>query len=112
MFRRFFSYYARYKRLFFLDFGCAVLAGLLELGFPLAVKLFVDELLPGRDWGLIAAVAAALLAIYAINTALSAVVNYWAMRSGSRSSRICAARLSITSRSCRSAISTTTRPAT
>ena len=77
MFRRFFSYYARYKRLFFLDFGCAVLAGLLELGFPLAVKLFVDELLPGRDWGLIAAVAAALLAIYAINTALSAVVNYW-----------------------------------
>ncbi len=77
MFRRFFSYYARYKRLFFLDFGCAILAGLLELGFPLAVKLFVDELLPGRDWGLIAAVAAALLAIYAINTALSAVVNYW-----------------------------------
>ena len=77
MFRRFFSYYGRYKRLFFLDFGCAVLAGLLELGFPLAVKLFVDELLPGRDWGLIAAVAAALLAIYAINTALSAVVNYW-----------------------------------
>jgi ATP-binding cassette subfamily B protein len=77
MFRRFFSYYARYKRLFFLDFGCAVIAGLLELGFPLAVKLFVDELLPGRDWGLIAAVAAALLAVYAVNTGLMAVVNYW-----------------------------------
>ncbi|MGY5810389.1 ABC transporter ATP-binding protein [Rhizobium sp. LEGMi198b] len=77
MFRRFFSYYARYKTLFFLDFGCAVVAGLLELGFPLAVKLFVDELLPSRNWGLIAATAALLLIVYALNTGLMAVVNYW-----------------------------------
>ncbi|MBB5574216.1 MULTISPECIES: ABC transporter ATP-binding protein [Rhizobium] len=77
MFRRFFSYYARYKTLFFLDFGCAVIAGLLELGFPLAVKLFVDELLPSRNWGLIAATAALLLVVYALNTGLMAVVNYW-----------------------------------
>ncbi|WP_037154407.1 ABC transporter ATP-binding protein [Rhizobium freirei] len=77
MLRRFFSYYARYKKLFFLDFGCAVLAGLLELGFPLAVKLFVDELLPSRDWGLIFATAALLLVVYAMNTGLSAIVNYW-----------------------------------
>ncbi|NLS19431.1 ABC transporter ATP-binding protein [Rhizobium sp. P40RR-XXII] len=77
MLRRFFSYYASYKKLFFLDFGCAVLAGLLELGFPLAVKLFVDELLPSRDWGLIFATAALLLVVYAVSTGLSAIVNYW-----------------------------------
>ncbi|MEO6013774.1 MAG: ABC transporter ATP-binding protein [Devosia sp.] len=77
MLRRFFSYYARYKGLFFLDFGSAVVAGLLELGFPLAVKLFVDELLPGQNWGLIAGVAALLLAVYALNTGLMAIVNYW-----------------------------------
>ena len=77
MLRRFFSYYARYKKLFFLDFGCAVLAGLLELGFPLAVKLFIDQLLPSRDWGLIFGTAALLLVVYAMNTGLSAVVNYW-----------------------------------
>ena len=77
MLRRFFAYYAPYKHLFFLDFGCAVLAGILELGFPLAVKLFVDELLPGQNWGLIAGTAALLLAVYALNTALSAIVNYW-----------------------------------
>lgn len=77
MLRRFFSYYARYKTLFFLDFGCAVFAGLLELGFPLAVKLFVDQLLPSRDWGLIAATAALLLAVYALTTGLTAIVNYW-----------------------------------
>lgn len=77
MIRRFFSYYVPYKKLFFLDFGCAVLAGLLELGFPLAVKLFVDNLLPGKDWGLIAGVAVLLLAVYVLNTGLMAVVNYW-----------------------------------
>jgi len=77
MLRRFFSYYARYKHLFFLDFGCAVLAGILELAFPLAVKMFVDDLLPGGNWGLIAGVAALLLGIYVLNTALGAIVNYW-----------------------------------
>ncbi|KQW85872.1 multidrug ABC transporter ATP-binding protein [Devosia sp. Root413D1] len=77
MLRRFFAYYAPYKHLFFLDFGCAVLAGVLELGFPLAVKLFVDDLLPGQNWGLIAATAALLLGVFALNTVLSAIVNYW-----------------------------------
>lgn len=77
MLRRFFAYYAPYKHLFFLDFGCAVLAGILELGFPLAVKLFVDDLLPGQNWGLIAGSAALLLGVYALNTVLSAIVNYW-----------------------------------
>src|SRR5690606_9993326 len=75
--RRFFSYYRPYKRLFVLDFGCAVLSGLLQLGFPLAVKYFVDELLPGQDWGLILACAAGLLGVYVTNTLLMAIVNYW-----------------------------------
>ncbi|AXV15929.1 multidrug ABC transporter ATP-binding protein [Neorhizobium sp. SOG26] len=77
MLRRFFSYYAPYKSLFFLDFGCAVLAGLLELGFPLAVKYFVDDLLPAQEWGWIAAASALLLVVYVVNTGLMAVVNYW-----------------------------------
>ncbi len=77
MLRRFFSYYASYKSLFFLDFGCAVLAGLLELGFPLAVKYFVDDLLPAQEWGWIAAASALLLVVYVVNTGLMAVVNYW-----------------------------------
>ena len=46
-------------------------------GFPLAVKTFVDRLLPGHDWRLIAACAGGLLAIYLVNTGLMAVVTYW-----------------------------------
>ena len=44
MLARFFSYYAPWRGLFVLDFGCAVLAGLLELAFPIAVKVFIDTL--------------------------------------------------------------------
>ncbi len=74
---RFFAYYRPHWRLFALDFGCAVLSGLLELGFPMAVRAFIDRLLPGQDWGLILAASAALLAIYLVNTGLMVVVTYW-----------------------------------
>ena len=77
MLKRFFAYYQPYKGLFMLDFGCAVLAGLLELGFPIAVKVFVDDLLPGGEWGFIIAATVGLLAIYLLNTGLMAVVTYW-----------------------------------
>ncbi|WP_148209926.1 ABC transporter ATP-binding protein [Azorhizobium caulinodans] len=77
MLRAFFAYYRPYKGLFLLDFTCAVVSGLLELGFPMAVKLFVDQLLPGQEWGLIAAAAAALVGIYLLNAALMAIVTYW-----------------------------------
>ena len=42
MLKRFFSYYRPYKSLFLLDFCCAVLAGLLELAFPVAVNQVID----------------------------------------------------------------------
>ncbi len=60
-----------------MDFTCAVVSGLLELVFPLAVKAFVDKLLPSQDWGLILAATAGLLGIYFLNTGLQYIVNYW-----------------------------------
>lgn len=75
--RRFFAYYAPYKRLFALDFSSAVTSGVLELGFPIAVQLFIDRLLPSGNWRMIALAAAGLLAVYLLNTGLMAVVTYW-----------------------------------
>lgn len=75
--KQFAAYYAPYRGLFLLDFSCAILSGLLELGFPMAVALFVDHLLPAQDWGLIVAAAIGLLAIYLLNTGLMAIVTYW-----------------------------------
>ncbi|WII38600.1 ABC transporter ATP-binding protein [Paenibacillus thiaminolyticus] len=77
MLRRFFAYYRPYKYLFLLDFGCAVIAGLLELGFPIAVNQVVDKLLPGNDWPLIVWACAGLLALYLLNMGLQYIVTYW-----------------------------------
>ncbi|MGD6873860.1 ABC transporter ATP-binding protein [Sutcliffiella horikoshii] len=77
MVRRFSSYYKPYKWLFILDFSCAVLVGLLELAFPIAVNQVIDRLLPQENWTLIVWACIGLLAIYAINTGLHYVVTYW-----------------------------------
>jgi ATP-binding cassette subfamily B protein len=77
MIRRFFGYYQPYRGLFILDFSAAVVSGLLELAFPMAVRAFIDTLLPEEDWNLIILASAGLLAIYLLNTGLMVIVNYW-----------------------------------
>ena len=77
MLRRFFSYYAPYRGLFALDFTSAVVSGVLELAFPLAVQVFIDRLLPTGHWVSIAFAAGALALVYLLNTGLMATVTYW-----------------------------------
>ena len=77
MLKAFLAYYRPHRTLFLVDFGCAVLSGLLELGFPLAVKAFVDRLLPQQDWSLILLAAAGLTLLYVANAGLMVVVTYW-----------------------------------
>ena len=77
MLRKFLAYYRPHKRLLLLDFGCAALSGMLELGFPMAVRAFIDQLLPQGDLPLILIAIFALLAVYVVNAGLTAVVNYW-----------------------------------
>lgn len=82
MIRRFFAYYAPYKGLFALDFSCAIISGLLELGFPMAVRSFIDVLLPSQNWTLILLASFGLLTVYLLNTGLNAVVVYWGHKLG------------------------------
>ncbi|MEK5037375.1 ABC transporter ATP-binding protein [Sporosarcina sp. FSL K6-3457] len=82
MLKRFFSYYKPYKKLFILDFTCAVLAALLELAFPLAVHRVVDDLLPSSNWTWILWGCISLLGIYIISAALHYVVTYWGHKLG------------------------------
>ncbi|GGJ42492.1 ABC transporter ATP-binding protein [Deinococcus roseus] len=77
MIRRFFAHYQPYKTLFMMDFGCAVILGLLELSFPMVINHLVDHLLPTSNWAWILGAAAGLLALYALNTYLTYVVVYW-----------------------------------
>ncbi|MGD7044498.1 ABC transporter ATP-binding protein [Jeotgalibacillus proteolyticus] len=82
MLKRFFQYYKPHKKLFAADFSCAVLVGLLELGFPLAVAWFIDELLPEGNWQAITWVSFILLVLYLMSTSLQYVVNYWGHKLG------------------------------
>ncbi|WMT43077.1 ABC transporter ATP-binding protein [Paenibacillus sp. D2_2] len=82
MLRKFFSYYKPYKALFLVDFCCAVVAGLLELFFPIVVNQFVDNLLPSGNWMLIFWACLGLFAVYALNSLLQYIVTYWGHRLG------------------------------
>ncbi|MCJ8517492.1 ATP-binding cassette subfamily B protein [Pseudorhizobium tarimense] len=75
--RRFAAYYGPHRKLFLMDFSCAVAAGLLELAFPMAVTLFIDRLLPTQRLDLIALAALCLLAVYLLSAGLQIVVVYW-----------------------------------
>ncbi len=77
MLRRFWSYYKPYKKLFALDFTCAVVLATLELSFPLFVNYVVDKLLPGHNYSLILLACGAMLVIFAVNGVLQFIVNYW-----------------------------------
>ncbi|MYL65117.1 ATP-binding cassette domain-containing protein [Bacillus hwajinpoensis] len=82
MLKRFFSYYKPYKWLFILDFVSAIIVGVLELAFPLAVNQVIDRLLPEGNWGIILLACAGLLLIYLINTGLHFIVTYWGHKLG------------------------------
>ncbi len=77
MLRAFFAYYRPHRRLLLLDFGCAALSGVLELGFPMAVRSFIDRLLPAGDVQVMLLAILGLLALYLGNGGLVAVMNYW-----------------------------------
>ncbi len=77
MLKDFFAYYRPWKALFLIDFSAAVVLGLLELAFPVAIQGFIDVLLPQGNWSLTLVAAGALCLVYLVNAGLMAVVTYW-----------------------------------
>lgn len=75
--KRFFSYYQPYKRLFLLDFCCAILAGILELAFPIAVNQVIDRIMPQNNFRYVLLASLGLLIFYMINTVLQYIVVYF-----------------------------------
>ena len=74
MLKHFFSYYKPYKRLFLLDFCCAIISAILELVFPIAVNRVIDEVLPDGNLKTILMFSAILLTMYLFNTWLNYIV--------------------------------------
>jgi ATP-binding cassette subfamily B protein len=74
--RRFFSYYKPYKWLFTLAFGSAIMAALLDLTFPMAINIIIDDLLPKGNWMSILWAGLILLGIYLLSSVFHFVVTY------------------------------------
>lgn len=76
MLKEFFSYYKPYKKLFSIDFGCAILSGVLELLFPVAVNKVIDTILPTGNFKTIILVCSLLFALYLFSMTLNYIVVY------------------------------------
>lgn len=74
MLKKFFSYYTPYKKLFIIDFFCAVLSAILELFFPIAVNMVIDQILPQGNLRHIVMFSVLLLALYLFNTTMNYIV--------------------------------------
>ena len=77
MIKHFFSYYKPYRKLFILDFSCAIIAATLELSFPMVVNQVIDKILPTGDFKMIVTVAILLLLFYIFNMGLNYIVVYF-----------------------------------
>lgn len=74
MLKHFFSYYKPYKRLFLIDFCCAIISAILELVFPIAVNRVIDEVLPDGNLKIILMFSVILFTMYLFNTWLNYIV--------------------------------------
>lgn len=73
--------------MFFLDFGSAIVVGLLELIFPLITSIYIDRLLPSNQWNLIVIFGIALLFVFGIVAVLKFIVTYWGHKLGTNIER-------------------------
>lgn len=76
MLRVFFAYYKPYKKLFMIDFGCAVISAMLELTFPFVVNRVIDTILPTGHYQTVIWVCLLLLAFYLFNMVMKYIVVY------------------------------------
>ena len=72
----FMSYYKPHLRLFILDMCCALGISLVDLAFPYATRMALNELLPAKLFGAFFAVMVILLAAYGLRAGMHYIVTY------------------------------------
>ncbi|MBQ7520257.1 MAG: ABC transporter ATP-binding protein, partial [Clostridia bacterium] len=73
----FLSYFKPHLGLFLLDMSCALLVALVDLGFPLASRYAMNQLLPERAFRAFFIVIAIMVAAYVLRSVLLFVISYW-----------------------------------
>ncbi len=82
--RIFLGYFARHKKLFFVDIFCATLISVVDLAFPLVTRKALYDMLPGNMFGLFFTVMGVMLACYLLRAVLNYIVCYFGHTFGIR----------------------------
>lgn len=77
MIKRFISYYAPHKKLFFLDMFCAFLVAALDLVFPMFTNKLLKSAIPNKDLRTIVTFAVVLALLYVVKLVANYIVDYW-----------------------------------
>ena len=80
----FLSYFKPHKGLFFLDMSCALLVALVDLGFPLASRYAMNQLLPERAFAAFFSVVGIMVVAYVLRSVMLYVISYWGHTFGIR----------------------------
>ncbi|XFA98553.1 ABC transporter ATP-binding protein [Candidatus Izemoplasma sp. B36] len=76
MFKKFVSYYGNHKKVFYLDMISAFLMSAMDLLFPIAVRMILDDFIPDQNLKMIIYFGLGLLVVYLIRARLSFYVTY------------------------------------
>lgn len=74
---KFFGYFKKYKKLFFIDFSCAFLMAVIDLVFPVFTQRTIDKIIPKGEMKLLLTAGIFLICIIIIRNIFSFIVTYW-----------------------------------
>lgn len=73
---KFFEYFKKYKKLFFIDFGCAFLMAVIDLIFPVFTQRTIDKIIPKHEMSLLLTAGIFLIIIVIVRNIFSYIVTY------------------------------------
>ncbi len=77
MIKRFITYYRPHMKLFILDLVCAFSIAAIDLVFPMATELLIDDIIPNGKIRSLLIIMGTLLVLYVLRAIFNYVVNYW-----------------------------------
>ncbi len=77
MFKKFISYYAPYKKLFFMDLSAAFIVALIDLVYPMITRTIINDSVPNRNLRAIVIFCITLFVIFVIKAGLNYFMQYY-----------------------------------
>ncbi len=80
----FISYFKPHYKLFILDLGCALIASLIDLAFPLVARRAMYDMLPGKEYETFFTVMTIVAIAFLLRIAMNYIITYWGHMFGVR----------------------------